>query len=644
MSSPSLHHHQHHHRPYELQPSAPASRTFWNHYETGLLVQLWLEFEPQFLANKRNAGVWAQLAQRLTERSGRHRTVRECRIKWKNMWAKHRDLANASHMSLEAKLREFPHFSHFSAIRQRSSQQHSLPNEGSEGKLTPSEDDRRMPSIAASASLPSISAEPTLSSTSAHAPPNTSAAPRWGHRELPAAAATAVGDSTMYNQHHHRHHNDQAAYSSESPPIPATRDIAEEHHSRFASNYYPRDEDSPKMHSKYTAGSTLKTLGSNQSSLASILTADPSRNDSPFPEINLERGQCATPKAGSSYTHSKEIHPTMGPQAHCTPASSLANAVSSMAMEPAATTGMGSLVDAMPQEHSTSIYDIPTLLRRIDSSSSSSYAAIDIVGNDEGEEYSHHHDNRGSIQYHRHHGSNTGNQSKQSRSPSIASVDSMIERMKMLASTSSSTDISNAAQQIMGYVERESKRRQMQSERHHRIVIALAEILSRSSASSTAAPSTSTSRRSSGLAHEQPSSAQSQHPIGAPLGQKHSTVTDKQNLFRNALAHSYPTDSSQAPQVGSTTLQTSSRRRYEDDSSNNNDKSVVLDISESSSKQQDYIHNNESSNPEAAQLRSTSSPSYSLQYPKKTPSIAASEQLQDAGPDDAGSPMDFTKT
>ncbi|KAJ2243909.1 hypothetical protein GGH98_004964, partial [Coemansia sp. RSA 454] len=107
------------HRPYDLQAPAPASRTFWNHYETGLLVQLWLEFEPQFQANKRNAGVWAQLAQRLTERSGRHRTVRECRIKWKNMWAKHRDLINASHMSADAKLREFPHFAEFSAIRQR---------------------------------------------------------------------------------------------------------------------------------------------------------------------------------------------------------------------------------------------------------------------------------------------------------------------------------------------------------------------------------------------------------------------------------------------------------------------------------------------------------------------------------------------
>ncbi|KAJ2778825.1 hypothetical protein H4R18_004375 [Coemansia javaensis] len=111
------------HRPYEVQPPAPTSRTFWNHYETGLLVDLWLEFEPQFLANKRNAGVWAQLAQRLTDQSGRLRTVRECRIKWKNMWAKHRDLANATHMSPEAKLREFPHFAKFSAIKRRGSQQ-----------------------------------------------------------------------------------------------------------------------------------------------------------------------------------------------------------------------------------------------------------------------------------------------------------------------------------------------------------------------------------------------------------------------------------------------------------------------------------------------------------------------------------------
>ncbi|KAJ1956307.1 hypothetical protein EC988_001419 [Linderina pennispora] len=115
----------HLHRPYDLHSPATSSRTFWNHYETSLLVQLWLEFEPQFMANKRNAGVWAQLAERLTERSGRHRTVRECRIKWKNMWAKHRDLANATHMSWDAKLREFPHYSEFVEIKQRSSMQSS---------------------------------------------------------------------------------------------------------------------------------------------------------------------------------------------------------------------------------------------------------------------------------------------------------------------------------------------------------------------------------------------------------------------------------------------------------------------------------------------------------------------------------------
>ncbi|KAJ2110433.1 hypothetical protein GGI16_000304 [Coemansia sp. S142-1] len=94
-----------HHRPYDVHSPAPASRTFWNHYETGLLVQLWLELEPQFVANKRNAGVWAQLAQRLTEQSARHRT----------------DLVNALHMSHDAKLREFPYFSDFLGIRQRGS-------------------------------------------------------------------------------------------------------------------------------------------------------------------------------------------------------------------------------------------------------------------------------------------------------------------------------------------------------------------------------------------------------------------------------------------------------------------------------------------------------------------------------------------
>ncbi|KAJ1892419.1 hypothetical protein LPJ66_006354 [Kickxella alabastrina] len=125
----SPHHHQHQHRPYDLHSPAPASRTFWNQYETGLLVKLWLEFEPQFTANKRNAAVWAQLAERLTKISGRQRVVRECRIKWKNMWAKHRDLVNASHMGIDSKLREFPHFVEFTAIRQRSTNQSVGTNE-----------------------------------------------------------------------------------------------------------------------------------------------------------------------------------------------------------------------------------------------------------------------------------------------------------------------------------------------------------------------------------------------------------------------------------------------------------------------------------------------------------------------------------
>ncbi|KAJ2802851.1 hypothetical protein H4R20_003122 [Coemansia guatemalensis] len=79
------------------------------------------------------------------------------------------------------------------------------------------------------------------------------------------------------------------------------------------------------------------------------------------------------------------------------------------------------------------------------------------------------------------------------------SAESVVEQMHALASTSTSADISSAAQLIMSYVERESRRRQQQSERHHTIIAALADILAQSSASPTAAPSASTSRRSSGL-------------------------------------------------------------------------------------------------------------------------------------------------
>ncbi|KAI7823468.1 hypothetical protein BX661DRAFT_186681 [Kickxella alabastrina] len=50
----------------------------------------------------------------------------------------------------------------------------------------------------------------------------------------------------------------------------------------------------------------------------------------------------------------------------------------------------------------------------------------------------------------------------------VVTEEGMLERMRTLAGTSSATDISNAVNQIVGYVERESQRRQLQSERHHR--------------------------------------------------------------------------------------------------------------------------------------------------------------------------------
>ncbi|KAJ1892503.1 hypothetical protein LPJ71_007417, partial [Coemansia sp. S17] len=81
----------------------------------------------------------------------------------------------------------------------------------------------------------------------------------------------------------------------------------------------------------------------------------------------------------------------------------------------------------------------------------------------------------------------------------MSGVESMIGRMRALASESSAADVSSAVYHIMSYVERESRRRHVQSERHHRVVAALADILAQSTASSTAAPSAAASRRSSGV-------------------------------------------------------------------------------------------------------------------------------------------------
>ncbi|PIA12897.1 hypothetical protein COEREDRAFT_17886 [Coemansia reversa NRRL 1564] len=307
-----------HVRPYDLQSPAPASRTFWNHYETGLLVQLWLEFEPQFLANKRNAGVWTQLAQRLTERSGRRRTVRECRIKWKNMWAKHRDLVNASHMSPDAKLREFPHFSEFSAIRQRGSlhqqTQHAGAIDVSEGKRTPHDDDHHTPSSAAE----------------------------------PGGSGGLALEQLLVDP----------------------------------------------------AGIESSRMQLRQSSVSTLAFGAPSAD------------------SGSP--------------------------------------------DTRPAQHELALYDLPRMLHQLDCFPS-------------------HDTSDAEAQY------------------AQLSAESVVEQMQALASTSSSADISAAAQLIMSYVERESRRRQQQSERHHTIIAALADILARSSVPPTAATSASTSRRSSGM-------------------------------------------------------------------------------------------------------------------------------------------------
>ncbi|KAJ1669252.1 hypothetical protein GGF38_002399, partial [Coemansia sp. RSA 25] len=92
-------------------------------------------------------------------------------------------------------------------------------------------------------------------------------------------------------------------------------------------------------------------------------------------------------------------------------------------------------------------------------------------------------------------------------------VGGMIERMRALASESSAADVSSAVRQIMSYVERESRRRHVQSERHHRVVAALADILAQSTASSTAAPSAAASRRSSGVEREWSPQHMSRHGL-----------------------------------------------------------------------------------------------------------------------------------
>ncbi|KAJ2743949.1 hypothetical protein GGI20_003355 [Coemansia sp. BCRC 34301] len=392
-----------HHRPYEMHSPAPAARTFWNHYETGLLVQLWLELEPQFVANKRNAGVWAQLAQRLTEQSARYRTVRECRIKWKNMWAKHRDLVNAMHMSHDAKLREFPYFSDFSAIRQRSSMmfpRSATQQEASEERASPSDDGHQYFS-------PRATSHP--------------------YSPVPLSiSSSSFGSAPVY-----------------SPPAPHLA------------------MDDRWARPKHEAAATSQM---SQASLASILSSDTRPN------------------------------PT-------NTASTLQHLLSPAAAEtqPSAT----HLPNPGSAERQSSIRDIAGLLHRLDRSPDSYDNDYDMDDSD-----------------------SVGK---------ACSVDGMIERMRALASESTAADVSSAVHQIMIYVERESRRRHVQSERHHRVVAALADILAQSTASSTAAPSAAASRRSSGFEREwSPRQHMSRHGL---LLQNTTTIP------RQPSCESTPTDS-----------------------------------------------------------------------------------------------------
>ncbi|KAJ1942060.1 hypothetical protein GGF37_003281, partial [Kickxella alabastrina] len=395
------------HRPYDLHSPAPASRTFWNQYETGLLVKLWLEFEPQFTANKRNAAVWAQLAERLTKISGRQRVVRECRIKWKNMWAKHRDLVNASHMGIDAKLREFPHFVEFTAIRQRSTNQSAGTNEGSEGDITPSMEDR-----------------PTVPP---RAPPVIPFAPGSDEGEHAQLRESHLGSTSPTAAHagRWRPNSQPCVESGGSMDICADSSAHCEQRSMHIHSYDLAEVKAPEHR--------------RQTSLASILIdAVPSAPVLPRTSVSSSALQdLLAPRTG--YPAGRVYQ---------------SSAAVPKAAQPMATVGCssrGSSVSArsyQPDPH-VGIDELPELLHRLDRLS--------------GAEESFEED--GAFR----------NNSEQC--DKVVTEEGMLERMRTLAGTSSATDISNAVNQIVGYVERESQRRQLQSERHHRVVTALADIL-----------------------------------------------------------------------------------------------------------------------------------------------------------------------
>ncbi|KAJ2840797.1 hypothetical protein FBU31_000122, partial [Coemansia sp. 'formosensis'] len=206
--------------------------------------------------------------------------------------------------------------------------------------------------------------------------------------------------------------------------------------------------DNKWTHRGFVQPSPTTDQSPHQASLASILSSSTSSNTRPNP--------------ASSLTLHHLLSPAPVEEIPCCSSSQLSPAIYAHAPHPGST--------EHPQRDG-SIRDIAGLLRQLDQASDNY-----DYGDDEDDD-----------------DIDSNSTDKQS------GVDAMIGRMRALASESSAADVSSAVYHIMSYVERESRRRHVQSERHHRVVAALADILAQSTASSTAAPSAAVSRRSSGV-------------------------------------------------------------------------------------------------------------------------------------------------
>ncbi|KAJ1963756.1 hypothetical protein GGI12_001866, partial [Dipsacomyces acuminosporus] len=487
------------------------------------------------------------------------------------MWAKHRDLANASHMSLEAKLREFPHFSDFVEIKQRSTLQSSAnDNAASEGKLSPAEDEPHTasattaaataptPALANPASVdspfaPAFSDGPEFSRSAYTAPAvsaGLAAAAQTPKRSIsPPDAAGAEGlvanvsassglysrkssspslsrpqssrprkklprlhiashqQYRLYQSHPHSyagyhtspgmagpesagpmysnrqpvsslpigHHRTQSSqvpfqhYADHPPPLSTVQTaIPEQHYHQHHHHHHQqqfRHHQQQQQH-QYPTMTTTPTAPRQpvehvrRSSLSSILA----------PGIDHEAVRPQSAVTPAKTLGSSSLHHLLSPAATHTSTDttpympalsgqlatehrvgslqlSRRNSIASAAAIPTSgsrTLPLGAGANAAERslyaQKDTAIADLPDVLQRIDT--------MDGFGSAQAQD---------------------------------AQVDLLVDRMRSLVSSSPVQEISSVAQQIMSYIESESRRRQQQSERHHKIVLALAGIISGSS-------------------------------------------------------------------------------------------------------------------------------------------------------------------